>query len=107
MSLLHHLRGEKKSPDNAQGFLSAKKKRKKKKEIKKSRLLIVSCEHYLPWCDGKDTAVCLYRMFLFMLGMCGIDRAKEGRRIVFFLFFFNVLRSLLQCAAYPMCCLGE
>lgn len=77
MSLLHHLR---KNPQIRHKAFRARAKKKKKKYY---GLLIVSCENHLLWeCDGIDAAVCLYQMLLFTLGMCRIDRAKQGRKEV-------------------------
>lgn len=73
---------EEKSPDKAQGFLSARKI-KKIEEKKKNGRLIAWCDiHSSQWCDGKGAAVCGCQMFLFTLETCRIDGAEQGRRAV-------------------------
>lgn len=45
-------------------------------------------------------AVCLYQMFLFTLGMCRIDRAKQGRIVVFYQMFQEF--AAVYCILYVL-----
>lgn len=46
-------------------------------------------------------ALCLYQMLLFTLGMCRIDRAKQGRRIVVFYRMFQEFAAV-YCILYML-----